>query len=124
MSETTSRVGLCVHERRVLFRSSSCGLGQILEGISTTLLRQQIFSPRVCFSAEVKMTFLGSLMMTGGADFSYSFNFAHVCFRQFQTSRRDAEPVLSPALTPLLSLSSILRGAETPNTPTPPSSSP
>lgn len=60
------------------------------------------------------MTVLGSLMMTGGADFSYSFNFPHVCFHQFQTSLRDAEPVLSPTLTPLLSLSSVLSGADPP----------
>lgn len=69
----------------MLFWSSSWGLEGILECISTPLLRQQIFSQRVCFSAEVKNNFLSSLMMTGGADFSFNVNFPCVCFYHFQS---------------------------------------
>lgn len=48
---------MCPQETDALLEQQ-LGAGGILECISTPPLRQQIFSQRVCFSAEVKSNFL------------------------------------------------------------------
>lgn len=73
---------MCPQETGALLEQQ---LGRWGEYLSASLLRQQIFSQRVYFSAEIKTTFLQSLMMRRRTGFSHSFNFPHACFYRFQS---------------------------------------